>query len=448
MVNGNLVAAGTKVVIPTNVVAFLAYDSTVTKSDDGTAFTLSRPSKCYFYGDVELNGTMTLPGNDLYARMFYGALTGRGNIELNGFWQYLSVFGSCDFDGTVMFWNSQIGQNLHIYSSSPTSHVGTVSTGDYLQQNDKGEWRDAAQYVYFEPKREDATAEPSVLVISNLNIRMYQDKELATDSGRRRRRGPQLIAYSNNTIRVESITGKECPIGLFAESDCNYMVGNPPAFDKGLGNVILGDHGNRNSYYYVSPMMNVTLAGTHGLYSTCSMGFDYRAESNVVNQAEFLDLSGITSYPNPRSVQIWGYSPANLPRSIRLRYRESQGDGCIPLNLTDSEWTMPFDFGAADANPARCETNCKLVIPSSGTVYVTNATVAADAAYPTEWTEYPVLTTYAGGAPTNDAGESVFNDWEIRLLGDWRKMKVEKVVKDTGLYLRMRKTSGFKIIIR
>ena len=110
---------------------------------------------------------------------------------------------------------------------------------------------------------------------------------------------------------------------------------------------------------------------------------------------------------------------------------------------------MPFDFGAEDVNPARCETNCRLAdIAAKGTVYVRNDTTAARAAYPSEWTEYPVITTYAGGAPTNEKGESVFNDWTVVPIGKWGQVQIEKVVKDTGLYLRMRRENAFHIIIR
>lgn len=447
LVNPDLVASGTKMVIPANVVQFLAYRSTVTKSEDGTTFTLSAPTaKNPFYGDFELNGTMNIPANgDFLVDNYYGALTGSGNIILNGFGRGIGLWGLCDFDGTVTFGIAQQGQNLFVYSSSLTSQVGKVITGNY------GDPGIQPQYICFDPQLESG-AEPATLVISELSAAIEQGNALSTTPGTYRRRGTQLIVCSNNTIRVSSITGTSCPIGLIAarRGGAGYQVGNPPSFDKGLGNVVLGDHGNRLNYYYVSPMMNVTLAGMHGAYATTTLVFDYRAESNVVNQAEILDLTKMSGcWPNPNVVQIYGFSPANLPHSIRLRAREGERqEASIPLNITDDEWTMPFDFGAADVNSARCETNCKLSIPSSGTVYVTNATTAVDAAYPTEWTEYPVLTTYAGGAPTNDAGESVFNDWEIKFLGKWGKVKVEKVVKDTGLYLRMRQERGFKLIIR
>lgn len=439
LVNEALVAEGQTVVIPTNVLQFLYYKSTVTKSEDGTSFTLSSPAGSDIRGDLELNGGMELWGR--YAPSFYGALTGSGVFTLHKFGVGLAIYGMCDFRGTVYFTNSQAKENLRVYSPAATSRVGTVRTHHYGGPGQYG-----AQYVLFDPQR-DVASEPSVLVVSNLlaDCKQSNSDGLSSKPGSVRRWGAQLCVYSNNTIRVDKVTGSTCPIGLFAEQDWAYRVGNPPSFDKGLGNVILGDQGNRANYYYVSPMMNVTLTGNHGAYATTTLTFDYRAESNVVNRAEILDLSKIRSYPNPDMVQVYGYSPANLPQRVTVRSRETT---LTPLNLTDAEWTMPFDFGAADVNPARCETNCKLAIPATGTVYVTNATVAADAAYPAKWTEYPVLTTCAGGAPTNDAGASVFDDWEVKPVGEWGQVRVEKVVKDTGLYLRMRQVKGVLVIIR
>ena len=444
LVNEDLVAEGKKVVIPSSATA-LYYKSTVTKSEDSTTFTLSKPEGSTYKADVELNGELYV--GDGYEPTFEGMLTGSGKIAINNDGKVVNVLGGLSFEGSVEFGRTQENERLRILSNAEISSIGYV--GAYFTDHST---RGGPNALYFTPNDDNLASHE--LTVARLYLNGFSSGKLGANGlsstvGRTRRWGLQLATYSNNTIRVNQITGYDSPcLGLFADEGVNYRVGDSePTFDKGVGNFIL-EGNDRVDAYFVSPMANVTLTGNHGNYAA-QRYFYYTVESNVVNRADILDFSGIggAGYDiGHNNVRVYGYSPASLPH--RIVNHKSRADR-IHLYLSDSEWTMPFDFGAADVNPARCETDIRnLHIPSTGTVYVTNATTVADAAYPTEWTEYPVLTTVAGGVPTNEDGESVFTDWEVKTVGRWGQMKVEKVVKETGLYLRMRKVDAFSIIIR
>lgn len=446
-VGTSFATAGQKLTVPETATA-LFYTSTVTKSEDGTSFTLSSDKDSTIQADVELNGKFL--AGDGYVPNFQGAVTGSGQITAANWGTPVSFYGPLAFDGHVQLNTSQAGQNVRVYSPTANSSIAKVSMDYQKRIYEIGSI--PAQYLLFNPTREGN--EPCTLTIGELSATVGGGTEwdfyLSSATGKYRRTGPQIAVYANNTIKIGSRTGGgwgNRALGLFADTNWNYKVGDRlPTFDKGLGNVEIGDHGNWDAFYYVSPMMNVKFVGTHGPYFSNKLVCEYRAETHVVNQAEYLDFRGITNDMGDDAISAHGASPANLPKKILAKQnRQSR----FFVHVYDSEWTMPFDFGAEDVNPARCETNCRLAdIAAKGTVYVRNDTTAAHAAYPSEWTEYPVITTYAGGAPTNEKGESVFNDWTVVPVGKWGQVQIEKVVKDTGLYLRMRRENAFHIIIR
>lgn len=445
-VGESFATAGQKLTVPETATA-LFYTSTVTKSEDGASFTLSSDKDSTIQADVEINGELL--ARDRYVPNFYGAVTGSGQITAANWGIPVNFYGPLAFDGHVQLNVSQFGQNIRVYSAETESSIGKV-TMDFRVSDQYPLGSVQVQYLWFNPQNEGE----SVLSIGELATNGYEggslDSFLSSETGRAHRGGSQLIVYGNNTVKISSRSSKGGhyqALGLFADMNWNYKVGDtPPAFDKGIGNVEIGDHGNFDSLYYVSPMMNVKFVGTHGPYYGSKLACEYRAETHVVNQAAYLDFSGITNDMGDDAISAHGASPANLPKKILAKQnRQSR----FFVHVYDSEWTQPFDFGAEDVNPARCETNCRLVdIAAKGTVYVRNDTTAANAKYPLTWTEYPVITTYAGGAPTNEKGESVFNDWTVVPVGKWGQVQIEKVVKDTGLYLRMRRENAFHIIIR
>lgn len=446
-VGTSFATAGKKVTVPATATV-LFYTSTVTKSEDGTSFLLSSDKDSTIQADVELNGEML--ARDRYVPNFYGTVTGSGQITTANWSIPVSFYGPLAFDGHIQLDTNQFGQNIRIYSSGTESSIGKVSM--YFRTNEQYPVGSVpAQYCWFNPQNEGGSVLTIGELATNGGAGGNLDSFLSSETGRARRGGSQLIVYGNNTVKISSRSSSGWnyrALGLFADTGWDYKVGATtlPAFDKGLGNVEIGDHGNWDALYYVSPMMNVKFVGNHGPYFGSKLACEYRAETHVVNQAEYLDFRGITNDMGEDAISVHGASPANLPKKILARQnRQSR----FFVHVYDSEWTMPFDFGAEDVNPGRCETDCRLVdIAAKGTVYVRNDTTAAHAAYPSLWTEYPVITTYAGGAPTNEKGESVFNDWTIVPVGKWGQVQIEKVVKDTGLYLRMRRENAFHIIIR
>ncbi len=449
-VGTSFATAGKKVTVPATATA-LFYTSTVTKSEDGTSFSLSSDKNSTIQADVEINGELPVPGG--YQPRFQGSVTGTGAMDLNGFGTSLGFYGSLSFSGSVAFGASQEAETIRITSTEGVSSLGVVKSS-YLPAKPAGSGPNA---VFFTPQDEAGASHE--LTIGELylcgwtsrggGVDVIGGNSLRTETGFARRWGVQLVTYGNDTIRVKNITGQDIPcLGLFADENVSYKVdAEEPKFDKGLGNFII--EGNQSTEaFIISPMANVTLTGYHGNYAA-NRYFFYTAESSVVNRAQILDFSGIGGSGFDLGHEHWrvmGYSPASLPQKI---VNHKGRPDRINIYLSDSEWTMPFDFGAEDVNPARCETDCRyLHVAAKGTVYVRNNTTAAHAAYPSEWTEYPVITTYAGGAPTNEKGESVFNDWTIVPVGKWGQVQIEKVVKDTGLYLRMRRENAFHIIIR
>ena len=196
---------------------------------------------------------------------------------------------------------------------------------------------------------------------------------------------------------------------------------------------------------YVSPQMNLVFKKyfTRYLYGTHHFTVNYKAESNVVNRAT-LDASGADAtewFGN--GFNVVGYAPYNLPRRITVP-NTAKALANSYVKISDAEWTMPFDFGAAnpdDVNPARCETNCKLVIPEEVTVYVRNDTTAGSDVYPDVRTLYPILTCSSGG-------ETTFANTDVQFTGDWSGCKVEKVVTDGGLYISVKRIRGFAISFR
>ena len=266
-VGESFATAGQKLTVPETATA-LFYTSTVTKSEDGTSFTLSSDKDSTIQADVELNGKFL--AGDGYVPNFYGAVTGSGQITAANWGTPVSFYGPLAFDGHVQLNTSQAGQNVRVYSPTANSSIAKVSMDYQKRIYEIGSI--PAQYLLFNPTREGN--EPCTLTIGELSATVGGGTEwdfyLSSATGKYRRTGPQIAVYANNTIKIGSRTGGgwgNRALGLFADTNWNYKVGDRlPTFDKGLGNVEIGDHGNWDAFYYVSPMMNVKFVGTHGPY--------------------------------------------------------------------------------------------------------------------------------------------------------------------------------------
>lgn len=266
-----------------------------------------------------------------------------------------------------------------------------------------------------------------------------------------RHRGLSLCVCNGHTIWLEKpvlSTGKN--VSLFAWTSPLYTVGNPPAFNKGFGTVVLGNDLSHKDQFepdnlYVSPQMNLVFKKyfTRYIYGEHHFTVNYKAESNVVNRAT-LDASAANATDwFGRGFNVVGYAPYNLPRKITVPNVPKALENSY-VKISDAEWTMPFDFGSSDpdeVNPARCETNCKLEIPASVTVVVRNDTVAGSDVYPDVRTLYPILTCSSGG-------ETTFANVDVQFGGDWSRCKVEKVVTDGGLYISVKRRRGSVISFR
>ena len=135
---------------------------------------------------------------------------------------------------------------------------------------------------------------------------------------------------------------------------------------------------------------------------------------------------------------ITGYSPWNLPRTIRT-HRLLKNRTIV--TVTDTRWLMPLDFGAEanEIDVARCETDAILSVPAAGTVVVSNATTAARARVVPG--RYPVITGSSGGAN--------LANWTLALAGDrWGGAVVTLEASDSGLWINVDVPRGTKIILR
>ena len=361
--------------------------------------------------DVEMNGIMTADSNG--KPPILGRLTGSGTITINNYWNTQTISGELDFGGILKAANQQSGASFKIESPLAVSHLGTY-TG-YMSNK-------ALQNVFYFPKR--AASDPAcTLVITNYttDATVVAAEESITGGG-------GLYVYGGNTVEVE--TFQRGDLFIVADEKCAS-----PTFEKGIGNVVFDQFGQSGQgKIYVSPNINLTA----NFLSSRTFTVDYSVWKKIVNVCTLDFKAGTLS----GDITIKGLNPANLPRKIICSEPCSTASKVV---VSSGEWTMPFDFGASDPNEinvARCECGCLIEVPASGTVYVTNATISSSAAYPTRWTEYPVLTCSQGG-------EEVFAEWTVVPTGNWAKLglQVEKVVKATGLYVRIRKPLGLMISI-
>lgn len=344
---------------------------------------------------------------------------------------------------------SQRYARFKVNSPAAESHIGS------LEGNDWGNGR--LDQTHGAPLRliyTPASPVPCTLVITNFNQNEQGGLLEPEETGhfRFRRWGLLLCTCSNNTIKVENINSHGA-VHLMACSDGAYTFGNEPAFDEGFANFEIGNLGenelgyaDRKPDFYPSPNVNLVFTGRFtGNYKTSFPSFNYTAESNTVNRGS-LDMSGAESYQREHQpISITGYSPWNLPRSIKVHSNLAATTTNI---VTDARWLMPLDFGADDPGEidyARCETDAILSIPASGTVVVSNATTAAGA--PVIPGRYPVIT---GSSVVNSAGATgadAFAGWTVELAGRWGSNVVQLEKSDTGLWMVVR-TTGMSIVFR
>lgn len=392
------------------------------------------------------NGTIVAGTGSNNNHIYNKGVTGSGTCRMNGAYHWLKFTGVLNFpEGTI-------------YHKSDTDdhRVVTATSDDAPAFGKYNPWTYSGKmaYLLYDPVNRET---PGTLCIKNFAPSSSYVSGLEKSGVRRR--GLQLCVCSGNTLQLEKpILGTGKSLGLFAGTAPGYTVGNPPAFNQGFGTVVLGNDTGTDDQFepdnlFVSPQMNVVLKKyvTRYVYGTHHFTVNYTVESNVVNKA-VLDASGHNTsnwYGDGQSdtkyaLRAVGYAPYNLPRTITVPNVQKALNHSF-VNVLDTEWTVPFDFGASDPNeinPTRCETDCKLEIPESGTVYVRNDTVAnGNAVYPEKKTLYPILTCSAGG-------EAAFANWNVRFTGDWSRCRAKKVVKDTGLYIEVVCLKGLAIIFR
>ena len=411
---------------------------------NGTAASFSSPSDPGTINvPIEINGTQTL-GKDRGNLVFNGAVTGSstGYMALAGFSRHVTFNGALDFNGTIRLRNSQRNQRILVKSPSRESFIGTFEGSDW-GNNLLNQAHGAPQRLLFHPE----SPTPCTLVVSNFNQNETGGLLTPEPTGKfkYRRWGVIFSTCSNNTIRIGNII-RHGAVHLMACSDGAYTFGNEPAFDEGFANfeiVHLGrngqGHADRAPVFYPSPNANLTFTGRFmGNYETTRPSFNYTAESNVVNRAT-LDTTGATVYEWAHQTNsITGYSPWNLPRTIRT-HRLLKNRTIV--TVTDTRWLMPLDFGAEanEIDVARCETDAILSVPAAGTVVVSNATTAARARVVPG--RYPVITGSSGGAN--------LANWTLALAGDrWGGAVVTLEASDSGLWINVDVPRGTKIILR
>ena len=399
---------------------------------------------------IELNGTNNVgaaKGNVVFNNAMTGAAT--GYMQLSGFSRTVTFNGALAYDGTIRLRDSQRNQRVFVNSPAAEARIGTLEGKDW--GNDKSnETHGAPQQLIYTP----ASPTPCTLVVGNFNQNELGGLLEPDESGHfhYRRWGVLLSTCSNNTICVSNIV-RHGAVHLVACSNGSYTFGNEPAFDQGFGNfeiVHLGKnaqgHADRSPKFYPSPNVNLKFTGRFtGNYRSTAPSFDYTGESNTVNRGT-LDMSGAESYEHEHQpILITGYSPWNLPRSIKVHPNLAATTTNI---VTDTRWVMPLDFGTADPDEidyARCETDAILSVPASGTVVVSNATTAAGASIIPG--RYPVIT---GNAVVNSAdatGADAFADWTVERAGRWGGYIVELDKTDAGLWMVVKK-SGLAIFVR
>ena len=419
-------------------------------SVNGSVASFSTPAgDASIESSLVINGTNTV-GDQRCNVIFNGAVTGAdsGYIELHGFGRHVTFNGALNFDGTIRLRTSQRNQRVIVNSAEAESSIGTFEGNDW--GNDRtSETRGAPQQLIYLP----ASQTPCTMIVGRFNQNEIGGLLEPDEAGnfRYRRWGVLLATCSNNTVCVSNIV-RHGACHLMACSDGAYTFGNEPAFDQGFGNfeiVHLGKnaqgHADRSPKFYPSPNVNLKFTGRFtGNYRSAAPSFDYTSESNTVNRGT-LDMSGAESYAHEHQpIRIVGYSPWNLPRSIKVHPNLAATTTNI---VTDTRWVMPLDFGAVtdEIDVARCETDAILSVPETCTVVVSNATTAAGATVIPG--RYPVI---IGSAVVNAAGKTgsaAFADWTVELAGRWGGFGVLLEMSDTGLYIAV-KHSGLSISLR
>lgn len=416
-----------------------------TVSVSGTTAAFTRSS---YTGTV--NAPVTIAGQYYIGRdaadsVFNGTVSGAdtGSIMLRGFTRKATFNGTLDFPGKIVLGSTQRGQRINVNSPAAESLIGHFEGFDYgYDRQDQA--RGAPQQLSYTP----ASETPSTLVITNFD--QHETGGLISKSdglGNYRRHGVLLCTCSNNTIRIENVANHGA-IHLLACSDGFYTFGNEPAFDEGFGNfefVNLGRDANhpewaqRKNTFYPSPNVNLRFTGNFtGNIGIRFPSFNYTAESNVVNRGT-LDMSEAYAYEYARQpIRITGYSPWNLPRSIKCHPHLAATTTNI---VTDTRWLMPLDFGADadEIDVARCETDAILSVPAAGTVVVSNATTSAEAR-PIPG-RYPVITGSSGGAN--------LANWTLELAGArWGAAIVTLESDDTGMWINVEVPNGSVLTLR
>ena len=406
-------------------------------------------------GDVSIESPLVINGTNTVGKqrgnvIFNGAVTGAdtGYMELNGFGRHVTFKGALNFGGTIRLRNSQRNQRIIVNSAGAESSIGTLEGNDW--GNDRtSETRGAPQQLIYLP----ASQTPCTMIVGRFNQNETGGLLEPDEAGnfRYRRWGVLLATCSNNTVCVSNIV-RHGAYHLMACSDGAYTFGNEPAFDQGFGNfeiVHLGKnaqgHADRSPKFYPSPNVNLKFTGRFtGNYRSAAPSFDYTGESNTVNRGT-LDMSGAESYEyEHQPILITGYSPWNLPRSIKVHPNLAATTTNI---VTDTRWVMPLDFGAApdEIDVARCETDAILSVPESCMIVVSNATTAAGAAVIPG--RYPVITGSAVVNAAGATGSAAFADWTVELAGRWGGCDVLLEMSDTGLYIVV-KQSGLSVFLR
>ncbi len=381
--------------------------------------------------------------------VFTKGMVGTGACYVSGAYRSMSFSRTLEFDGDLELIQSAQCQAFAITATNDVARIGRFRYYKYGNS-----YSEKTYQLKYNPVRSSEEG-PAVLEIGKTEADGGTSYGGLCDiAGKQRRWAPQLCVCSNNTIKIARMLYSVGPLGLFAGLDAGYTVGGTvPSFDRGFGNVVIGnDEGNVDHcvpVLYPSPQLNLTFKGRFMQYTgSYDAIINYKGESNCVNRA-FFDCSefrGGASGDNwPRYMYIRGYSPSNLPRRITIpTFDKAQAQ--TVLQIADSTWTMPLDFGADDPdeiNPSRCETNCKVFeIESAGRIVVDNTTtVAGRENYPTEWTELPLVTCSTGG-------ETTFANWTVEMTGNWDGLAAKTVLKDTGVYVAVRKRPGFILICR
>ena len=156
-------------------------------------------------------------------------------------------------------------------------------------------------------------------------------------------------------------------------------------------------------------------------------------------------MTAATVYESGKQqLTVTGYSPWNLPRTITTHHALTNR---MTVVVTDTCWLMPLDFAAApgEVDIARCETDLKLSVPASGTVAVSNATVAAGVR-PIPG-RYPVITGNSVVNSDGATGADAFANWTVEQVGKWGGCVVLLDKMDTGLWMTV-KRSGMSINLR